>query len=272
VTWLGRLALEMEQLHNGGLIVLIALLIGLRQAVRERPLRLEPNTLGAVLIVIGLGILTLVKIWPAFPLLMVLMSFCFSFAGMTGLVLGSRGVRSLLPAIVGILVLGLFAGIAPSVDWPLRALSARLSAGVLNALDFDVTVALRVGQPPQLLLAVDQRVFVVASECNGFGLLLSCLLVAAILVFYHRLTSLRRILILATAVPVAIVFNSLRIVGICAAVGTVPLPYFVIHEGIGAMSYVLAFGLLWWLVRRCGSSNAAVSREETSESPPRNAG
>lgn len=250
VTWLGRLTVELEQLHNAGLIVLIALLIGLRQAVRERPLRLAASSLGIVLILIGLGILALLKIWPVFPLPMVLVSFCLSFAGMTGLILGTRGIGALLPAIVGILLLGVFAGLAPTLDWPLRALAARSSAALLNTLGFDVTVALQVGQPPHLLLAVDQRVFVVASECNGFGLLLSCLLVAAILVFYHRLSWPRRVFILILAVPTAILFNSLRIVGICAAAGRVPLPYMVIHEGIGAVSYLLALGLLWWLTRR----------------------
>ncbi|MFO7903509.1 MAG: exosortase/archaeosortase family protein [Pirellulaceae bacterium] len=251
VLWLGHVTFQMEQLHNGGLIVLITLFIGLQRAVRQQDREREPSNVGFVLILAGLGVLLLLKIAPVFTLFLVLLSFCLSFAGMTALILGPRGALSLAPAIAGIHLMGLFAGIAPSIDWPLRALAAKWSANLLAAVGADVRVAMNIGQAPRLLLAVDGRLFVVASECNGFGLLFSCLLVAALLIFYHRLSWVEGLVILALAAPTALLFNSLRIVGISMAAGAVPLPYAVIHETIGILSYLAALGLLWGIARWC---------------------
>lgn len=249
VLWLGQLMVKMEQLHNGALIVLIALFIGLQRAVRQGSSEREPSNLGFLLVAGGVVVLLLLKALPVFTLPLVLLSFCLSFAGMTTLILGPQGALALTPAIVGIHLLGLFAGLAPSIDWPLRAVAAKWSAGLLSVFGADARVALEVGRAPRLLLVVDGRLFVVASECNGFGLLFSCLLVAAILPFYHRLAWWERALILTLAVPLALVFNSLRIVGISLAAGSVPLSYTLIHESIGVIACVAALGLLWWVAQ-----------------------
>lgn len=251
VLWLGQVTLRIEQLQNGGLIVLITLFIGLQRAVRHRDREREPSNLGVFLILAGLGVLLLLKLVPVVTLPLVLLSFCLSFAGVTALILGPRGALSLAPAIAGIHLLGLFAAMAPSIDWPLRALAARWSAKLLAAVGADVRVAMNIGQAPQLLLSVDGRLFVVAAECNGFGLLFSCLLVAALLIFYHRLSWLEGLVILALAAPLALLFNSLRIVGISLLADPVPLPYVLIHETMGVLSYLAALGLLWGIARWC---------------------
>ena len=250
VLWLGRTTISLEQLHNGGLIVLFALLISLRNAIRARAFRPEGNTLGVVLIVAGLGGLYLVRWLPAFALPVALLSFCLSFAGLSAFLFGTVGVRALLPAISGILILGVLAGVAPWLDWPLRAIGAKYSAYFLDYLGMDVGVALRQGVPPQLLLAVKDRLFVVAAECNGFGLVSSSFLVAAILGFHYHLSWFAKIGLLALALPLAILFNAFRIVGICLAATHLPLPYVVIHEGIGLVFYAAALVLLWWLASR----------------------
>ena len=77
-------------------------------------------------------------------------------------------------------------------------------------------LALEQGQPPQLLLYVKDRIFVVATECNGFGLLTSALIMATILVFQYRLPWVEKLSLWAMSVPIAISFNFLRIVSICA--------------------------------------------------------
>jgi exosortase/archaeosortase family protein len=87
----------------------------------------------------------------------------------------------------------------------------------------------------------------VAAECNGFGLLTSSVLVAAVLGFLYRLDGLGKAGLLLLAVPMAILFNTLRIVGICLAATHVALPYDLVHEGIGAVFYAAALGLLWLL-------------------------
>lgn len=245
--WLGRTTISLEQLHNGGLIVLFALLISLRRAMAARAFRPEGNNLGIVLVAAGLGSLYLIRILPGFALPIALLSFCLAFAGLSAFLFGTAGVRALLPAVAGILLLGILAGVAPWLDWPLRAVGAKYSASVLNYLGADVAIGLKQGSPPELLLAVKGRLFVVAAECNGFGLISSSLLVAVILGFHYRLAWTTKIALFVLAFPLAILFNALRIVGICLAATHVPLPYMLIHEGIGLFFYAAALLLLWWV-------------------------
>ncbi len=245
--WLGRATLSLEQLHNGGLIVLFALLISLRRAIWAGAFRPEGNSLAVALVAAGLGSLYLVRWLPGLALPIALMSFCLAFAGLAAFLFGAAGVRALLPAVAGILLLGILAGTAPWLDWPLRAAGARYSAAVLEYLGVDAAVALKQGRPPELLLAVKDRVFIVAAECNGFGLITSSLLVAAILGFHYRVPWTAKLGLFLFALPLALLFNALRIVGISLAAVHLPLPYMLIHEGIGLFFYGAALLLLWWL-------------------------
>lgn len=258
--WLGHTTFTLAQLHNGGLIVLFALVVSLRRAVRSGQLAPEANFLGIALVAVGLGSLYLLRWAPGLALPLALLSFCLAFAGVSAFLFGRSGPRLLLPAMAGILILGLLAGLAPSLDWPLRAMAAKYSAAFLRHLGVHVVVALQAGRPPQLVLAVGNRLFVVAAECNGFGLLASSLLVAAILALYYRLSWLDKALLLLLAVPLAIAFNAFRIVGICLAATHVPLPYAVIHEGVGVIFYASALAILWWLAVRRSAPEAEPQR------------
>jgi len=248
--WLGRTTLQLDQLHNGGLIVLFALVIGLRRIIRKKRLEVDISRLGLVLVIAGLACLLLVRWAPGLALIFALVSFCLSFAGLSAFLFGSDGVKNLLPAIVGVLLLGILAGLAPGLDWPLRGTAARYSGAVLQQLGMNVQVAIEQGAPPRLLLGVKDRVFVVASECNGFGLLTSSIVIAAVLGFYYELSWREKIGLLLLSVPLAIAFNALRIVGISISAVYTPLPYMLIHEGVGLGFYVAALMLLWWLAHR----------------------
>jgi exosortase len=248
--WLGRTTLHLDQLHNGGLIVLFALVIGLRRIIRKKRLEVDVSRLGLVLVIAGLACLLLVRWAPGFALIFALVSFCLSFAGVSAFLFGPDGVKNLLPAIVGVLLLGILAGLAPGLDWPMRGLAAKYSGVVLQQLGMNVNLEIEQGLPPRLLLGLKDRVFVVASECNGFGLLTSSIVIAAVLGFYYELTWPQKMGLLLLSVPLAIVFNALRIVGISLSAVYTPLPYMLIHEGLGLVFYVAALMLLWWLARR----------------------
>jgi len=247
--WLSRATLSFEQLHNGGLIVLFALILSLRRAIRTWRVVPQATPLGLALIGAGIACLSLVQYLPGLAIPLALLSFCLSFAGVSAFLFGTAGVRAMLPAMAGILLLGILAAIVPTLDWPLRSIAAKGSAGLLDKLGMDVKVALHAGRPPQLLLAVAGKRFVVAAECNGFGLLTSSLLAAVILGFHYRLRWLDKLLLLLLAVPWAILSNTLRIVGICLAATHLPLPYVLVHEGIGVVSYAVTLWALWWLAR-----------------------
>jgi exosortase/archaeosortase family protein len=248
--WLSRTTLRIEQLHNGGLIVLLALVFSLRRACRTWWVAPQATPLGLALIGAGIASLSLVYGLPGLAIPLALLSFCLSFAGVSAFLFSAAGVRAMLPAMAGILVLGILTTVVPTLDWPLRSIAAKGSAALLGKLGMNVNVALHVGRPPQLLLAVQGRMFVVAAECNGFGLLTSSILAAAILAFHYRLRWLDKLLLVGITVPLAILSNTLRIVGICLAATHLPLPYMLVHEGIGVVSYAVTLWGLWWLAHR----------------------
>ena len=126
-------------------------------------------------------------------------------------------------------------------------MAARYSAGILAQLGVPVQLALVPQRPPELLLEVRQRVFSVASECSGFGLLTSSLLVAAVLAVRRPMSWGRRAGLLGFSALAAIVFNMLRIVGISLMTVHTGLPYSWIHEGLGTLLYLAGLGLIWWV-------------------------
>jgi exosortase/archaeosortase family protein len=129
-------------------------------------------------------------------------------------------------------------------------MAARYAGGLLVTMGSPVKIALEQGQPPQLLLYVKDRIFVVATECNGFGLLTSALIVATILAFQNRLPWMEKLLLWAVSIPIAITFNFLRIVSICLVAPRTTLPYGFVHETLGLVFYFLGLGLIWKVARR----------------------
>lgn len=266
LTWLGTTSFRMEQLRNGAILVIVAMVICLRGLLDETRVRPNLNNRGIALLIIGAA-LTFVPRWIpklAFPI--VVLSFCVSFAAVIAFLFGKQGVRHFMPALAGFLVFGLLVGLFPTLDWPLREIAARYSAALLTEMNLPVQVAAVPSRTPEILLAVKDRLYVVATECNGFGLLTSALLVATILGFRYHLHWVRKLGLFAMAVPVAIIFNFLRIVGICLVVPRVNISYNVIHEGVGTIFYLAGLAIIWYAAgnfadRTVGQTHAAVSEK-----------
>ena len=250
LAWLARASLEVTQLSMGALLVVFAAVICLQDSLRN--LRMEPqvNFPGVTLMALGISCLLLAGRTTAAQLPLVIVSFCASFAAVIAFLFGLAGVRQFLPALVGFLVFGLLVGLFPALDWPLRAMAARYSGSFLAALGAPVQLLIEPGRPAELLLAIGHSYFRVATECNGFGLLTSSLLVATILGFQFRLPWLNKIGLLAISVPAAIIFNFLRIVSICLVAPRVPLPYFFVHETIGTIFYFAGLAVIWLAARK----------------------
>lgn len=243
--WLGWETWHTQQLVNGAFLVFFALVICVRDAVDK--LRFDPQVSphGIGLIVLAFVSLGAAGKWHSLSLAFLLLSACLAFAGIVSLVLGEAGARQFLPALSAFFVFGLLVGLVPRLDWPLRAMAARHTGSVLAALGVPVRIGLEEGQPAQLFLSVKGRIFVVATECNGFGLLTSSLIVATTLAFQYRLPWLQKLSLWALAVPIAIISNFLRIVSICLIAPQVALPYGFVHETLGLIFYFLGLGLIW---------------------------
>ena len=247
--WLGRMSLHQQQLANGALLVVIALAICVRDAMGK--LRLQPRLdgLGTVLLALAFFYLWLAARSRAWLLPLVLMSFCFAFAGIMSLLFGRAGARQFLPALGAFFVFGILVGLFPRLDWPLRTIAGRYAGRLLASMGVPVRLELTEGQPPLLLLAVKGKLFEVATECNGFGLLTSSLILATVLAFQYRLPGLSKLGLLALAVPVAIVGNFLRIASICLVATHVSLPYGFVHETLGLIFYFVGLGLIWRIAK-----------------------
>jgi exosortase len=245
LVWLTRASVETSQLSAGAVLVLFAVVICLRDTLETLQLDPKINNQGLVLLALGFACLWLAGRlrFPALPL--VVLSFCLSFAAIISFLFGKLGVRQFLPALGAFLVFGLLVGLFPTLDWPLRGLAAKHAGSLLAWFGVPVQLGLAQGRPPELLLNVNGRTFIVATECNGFGLLTSSLLLATILAFQFRLSWERKIGLFAIAIPVAIVCNFLRIVSICLVAPRTQLPYGFIHEAIGLVFYLLGLGLVW---------------------------
>lgn len=254
VLWIGRASVQLTQLSTGAVLVAVTLGIGLRDTWRTARPRPQVNAHGAMLLAWAMISLGAASYLPGWALPLVLLSFCLAVTAVVSFVFGQVGVREFLPAIGGFFALGVLAGLFPTLDWPLRAIAGQQAGHLLALFGQSVELAAVGHRPPELLLRVAGRSYLVATECNGFGLLTSAVLVATILAFQARLPGLSKVGLIALAVPIAIAGNFLRIVGIALVAPRVPVPYGLIHEGVGLIFYGAGLGLIWFIARKETSS------------------
>ncbi len=143
----------------------------------------------------------------------------------------------------------------PLLDMPLRIITGRWSAQIFSWLQNDTELGFITQEGvPMLLLVVNGRPFHVAAECNGFGLLGTCLLFTAAIVFYRRVPILDTILLIIAALFVAMVGNLIRIFIIVSLAPMVGDQYMLMHEVVGTITFYGFLGLQWWLIAGFGHS------------------
>lgn len=176
--------------------------------------------------------------------------------------LGGRGKRLVTSLLIAFGAWLGFTFVFGHFDWPLRELAGRYSAWALEVLGQEAVLQLvPQGRELILLMTVNGRPFEVAAECNGFGLLTSGVLVALGLGIYRKLCNLDRFLYLLAAVVLALAGNVARILGIVALAPLVGEHYFVMHEIVGLIAFVVTILVIWGLIGthrpRAGRSQAA---------------
>jgi exosortase/archaeosortase family protein len=250
LAWLARASLHVTQLSTGALLVVFAAVVCLQDSLRALRFAPQVNSPGVALLALGFACLWLARRFAVGVLPLVVFSLCASFAAIVAFFFGRAGVRQFLPALGGFLVFGLLVGLFPTLDWPLRALAAKHAGSLLAWLGVPVRLLIEPGRPAELVLGVGGQLFRVATECNGFGLLTSALLLATILAFHYRLPWQNKLGLLALSIPVAIVCNFLRIVSICLVAPRVAWSYFFMHEALGTIFYFAGLTLVWLAARQ----------------------
>lgn len=135
----------------------------------------------------------------------------------------------------------------PFADWPLRLFAGNSAAWFLHLIGHPAKLGF-MGEPPQLILVNAGRLFEVAPECNGFGIISGCILLAILLVFARRLRVLDKLTVLLLAPLLGLFSNALRIVLIVVLAPRAGDNYQVLHEVVGITLFYGTLGLLWWLV------------------------
>ncbi len=255
IHWLLRQTVAHEQLLHAFLVFVLTaglLALGGRGKVR---LVYQFSTTSQNLLLLSYALLAAAVFTRAS--LVVLAALCLSLAAF-GLFLLGHDRRRIVFASVG--ALAFFAGLAvvlPVMDWPLRTIAGQLAARGLLLLGQEVQLGLLQGRSgPMLVLLSAGRPFHVAAECNGFGMLSSSLLMALIIVLYHRLPLLDRLASLAAAAFIGFVFNAARIVVIVLLAPLVGAGrYLLMHEVVGMATTYGGLAILYFLLapRRAAS-------------------
>lgn len=183
-------------------------------------------------------------VWTKAPLLL-LAGLVAAVAGVVEYVFGAQPARRTRAML---LVFGAFLCVVlafPVLDWPLRRMAGVEAGRLLAELGFASQLAIHPGPPVRLLLFSNDRVFEVAAECNGFGLIGSSFLLALLLALYRRARWWTILWQVPFCVALAFVFNLLRIATIVVLAPRFPDHYGLLHEAAGITALYSGLAAVW---------------------------
>lgn len=251
----------MSRIFNALIILLAAyaMLIRFGQIELKQPLSLNKparrymvaayTLLAASVLLNGLGINN--SEFPRLLLsLLAILAYCCTLTSLVLFIVGEetkRIARTVSSSLCAFLLLSI---LMHPLDWPLRSLAGKLSGQALSLMGNTVQMGLQhpEGAPPQLILRVNSTPFHVASECNGFGVILSALLISLILSIYRKLKLSHLSLNLCLGISMGLAFNTLRIIIIVLLAPSLMEHYHLMHEIVGMLTYWGCLALVWiWL-------------------------
>lgn len=251
--WFAQTAHDQSRILHALVVLSMAsvLLVRFGGVTVQEPLELNPSAQRALIAAYGFLIINYLgqsfggSDWFG---LLIIPAYCCALAAGVRFVFGA-GTRRLTRTVAGTLCVFLLLSIwmAP-LDWPLRSLAGQWSGYVLGLLGQSTELSLvreAIGEPPMLILWVNEHPFHVASECNGFGVILTSLLLALLLAIYRRLGVFDLALNLFAGLAIGFAFNILRIVIIVLLAPSLMDHYMLMHEIVGGMTYWACLVLVW---------------------------
>jgi exosortase/archaeosortase family protein len=179
--------------------------------------------------------------------LLVLAGLVAAAGGAVQIVFGSRALRRTVPLLAAFALVILFVLLFPVLDWPLRKMAGVESARLLQSFNLASHLVVSTQPEVQLRLINEHGTFVVATECNGFGLITSSLLLGTIGLLYRRAKWWTFPGLLTLGVALAFTMNLLRISAIVALATTFPGHYTALHETAGLVALYSGLGAVWLL-------------------------
>jgi exosortase/archaeosortase family protein len=243
VRWIATETFAHEQLKQSFWILLLAgAYMAWSSRASLRPVLVLSNT--ALAWLLTAYVLAAAAAWWKAPLL-VLAGLVAAVAGVVEFAFGAQPGRRTRALLVVFGAFLLFVLAFPVLDWPLRRMAGIEAGRLLTELGFASQLAVHPGPPPKLLLFANQRVFEVAAECNGFGLISSSFLLALLLALYRRARWWTILWQVPFCVGLAFVFNLLRIATIVVLTPRFPNHYGLLHETAGIIALYTGLGAVW---------------------------
>lgn len=179
--------------------------------------------------------------------LLIIPAYCCALAAAVRFVFGPGTLRLTRTVAITLAVFLLISLWMAPLDWPLRALAGQWSESALSWIGQDAALGLYTPKagPPMLILLVNEHPFHVASECNGFGVILTSLLLAVLLSIHRRLSLLGIARCLVLGLALGFVFNILRIVIIVLLAPALMDHYDLMHEIVGGLTYWACLVFVW---------------------------
>lgn len=248
INWLTRQTFAHEQLLHAFLVfVLTGALLVYERRISVKPVCDFSDSSQNILIlsyaVLVAAIFTRIN-------LVLLAALCLSLVSLLFFIFGEGKRRLILSSIGAFAIFTGFAVMLPVMDWPLRSIAGKWAAYGLQLIGQEVQLGIvNARSEPMLMLLNNGRPFHVAAECNGFGMITSSLLMAAILVLYRRLSFFDRAGWLGVALIIGLLFNSIRIILIVIlAPMLADSNYMLMHETVGLITTYGGLGVLYFLL------------------------
>ena len=261
--WIANTANEQSRILHALIVLVMAiftLVLYTRIDVTE-PLTLNSSARNTLFSAYGLLVLSALSpsiIPPSSSLLrvigdlLVIPAYCCGLASAVLFVFGHDLKRITYTATGTFCAFMLLSILMEPLDWPLRTLAGKWSGAVLSSIGKTVELGVynpAATEPPQLIMMVNQHPFHVASECNGFGVILTSLLLAVLLTIYRKMSWVDTCLNILAGITLGFIFNTLRILIIVLLAPSMMEHYHLMHEIVGTLTYWGCLILTWILLK-----------------------
>ena len=192
-----------DDYSHGFLIVPLALYFAWERRPQLRRAAIEPSWWGVLPLFLGTLTLTIGRLGT--ELMNMRISFVLTLIGLVLLLLGKQVFRVLaFPLLFLFLMVPLPQSLVNAVAFPLQLVAADAAAGVLYLLEIP---ALREGN---IIHLATTQLFV-EQACSGLRSLMALVTLGVIFAYFFRKTLVERIIIVLSAIPIAILVNAFRV-------------------------------------------------------------
>lgn len=215
-----------------------------------------------------LGLVSFVTLHPFLEIGLLLLGVSLLFFSFFHYLFGEENryfLNSLVVAFAGFIG---FAFFQPILDVPLRFYAGLFSGKVLGAMGLENEFYLVQQETVQLILKVEGNNYLVAPECNGFGVISSSILIGLLLSFYYHIAVWKRVgFVLLTALW-GFIFNTIRIVFIIILAPHFPGHYDLMHEIVGTISFLTAIATILYGSTKIFKKKPATNSLVTGDHKP----